>query len=117
MHTRYFAALLENLNRFTREGDESSAVALGMIRLADPAALNASACGLVRSTNPIMRALLYEMTIPRLYVFGGLSLPDDDDEILPEHGIQVAAVPRAGHGMVWADPDGFGQAIGDFVSD
>jgi pimeloyl-ACP methyl ester carboxylesterase len=60
---------------------------------------------------PSWRDILYQLTIPRTYLFGEYSLPDADSTLLPAHGIQVAIVPQAGHGMMWENPPGFAASI------
>jgi pimeloyl-ACP methyl ester carboxylesterase len=60
---------------------------------------------------PSWRNILYQLSIPRTYLFGEYSLPDEDSRILPEHGVEVAIVAQAGHGMMWDNPIGFAESI------
>jgi haloalkane dehalogenase len=70
-----------------------------------------SAVGLVKGTQPTMRERLYEMSIPRVYVFGEQNLPDEEMELLPEHGVQVDVVPKAGHDMAFDNPTGVAETL------
>lgn len=71
--------------------------------------------GVARWTKPIMRDLLVQMKIPRLYVFGERSLPDDDHHRLQRSGINVAVVPEAGYAMPVDNPAGFARVIESFI--
>jgi pimeloyl-ACP methyl ester carboxylesterase len=74
-------------------------------------ALHRSAASLVAGTVPSMRERLYELQIPRAFIFGERGLPDPDTERLPEHGIEVLTVADAGHDMPFDNPSGFAEAI------
>lgn len=104
----------------TRQGITATrpvmAVPLGMWQVAAPHALHRSAVSLVAGTQPSWRERLYALTMPRLFIFGENSLPDEDLEILPAHGVTTSIVPHAGHGMVFENADGFAAAILAFVA-
>ncbi len=94
-----------------RTGDRVAAILAGIWQMAAPHALYRSAVSLVQGVQPSWRDILYQLAIPRTYLFGEYSLPDEDSTILPAHGIQVAVVAQAGHGMMWDNPIGFAASI------
>lgn len=76
----------------------------GEIQVAtDPLAIHRSAVSLVVGTQPTLRESLIRMTIPRVYVFGELTLQNADmaerAEDLPKRGVRVLIVPGVDHGM------------------
>lgn len=77
----------------------------GMWQIADPAAIYLGAVDLVRGTQPSWREALYQLTMPRMYLFGEHSLPDPDVDELPQHDIVVRVVQHAGHAMIQDNPD------------
>jgi pimeloyl-ACP methyl ester carboxylesterase len=79
-----------------------------------------TACSLARDAQPTWRDQLYQLTIPRLFFLGEVSLEkksvrvEEKDE-LPMHGIQVAILPKADHmTLMTANPPAFTQAIIEF---
>lgn len=74
-------------------------------------AVSRSARSLVAGSAPTWRDLLYAMTMPRTIVVGEASLPDPDTERLPQHGVDIAVVPKAGHGMIVENPQGVALAL------
>ena len=107
-----YLRLLQTVQTDSRTGSRNAAVRAGIAQVVAPHALHRSAVSLVQGTQPSWRDMLYHLTMPRAFVFGEDSLPDQDSEILPAHGIKVAVVPRAGHLMVLENPDGFAEVIG-----
>ena len=85
-------------------GDSGSAVFSGMVAVAAPYAIHRSCVSIVRGTQPTMRENLYRLSIPRTFLIGAKSLPDPNTDELPKHGVQVAVVTEAGHGMMWDNP-------------
>lgn len=81
------------------------------VRAADRVGLYRSAVSLLRGTIPTMRERFQSATIPRTFLFGELSPPDEDLERLPNFGIRVHVVPAAGHGMMHDNPQGFVTAV------
>ena len=55
--------------------------------------------------------MLYQLKIPRTYIFGEKTLPAPDEEILRSCDIAVPIVANAGHDMMSDNPDGFALAI------
>lgn len=91
-----------------QEGNTSWAAALDRC---SPAAVWRLAASLTSGQDPNGRDVLYELPVPRAYLFGERSLPDPDHEELPRHGVRVFVVPRAGHSMAWENPEGVAGAI------
>jgi pimeloyl-ACP methyl ester carboxylesterase len=106
-----YDTLIQTAQTDGRTGNRVAAVAAGIWQVAAPHALYRSAVSLVQGVQPSWRDILYQLAIPRTYLFGEYSLPDDDSTILPAHGIQVVIVPQAGHGMMWENPTGFVATI------
>jgi len=104
--------IVRDLHQVAAQGDASSAIAVGMLQVAAPHALHRSAASLVEGTRPTWRDILYSLSISRTYVFGEQSLPDEDVHELPTHGVQVLIVDSAGHGLVWDNPAGVGELLG-----
>lgn len=101
-------------------GDTIASIALGMWQLASPRGFHRSAVSLVKGTQPVMWDQLVQMTIPRTYVFGSHSLEEyQEDQALYQrlqaHGIQVAVVPNAGHGMMAENPAGFANLLNEVL--
>jgi haloalkane dehalogenase len=89
------------------------AVLTGNWQIAAPKAIYRGAVNLVQGSQPSWRSMLYKLAIPRTYIFGEQSLPDNDSEILPAYGIRIATVRNAGHGMIIDNPEGFAAVITD----
>ncbi|SEN83497.1 Pimeloyl-ACP methyl ester carboxylesterase [Actinacidiphila rubida] len=82
------------------------------MRCADPLALHRSATGLVRGTEPTMRAMVTSLAIPRTYVLGELSGEDGLGRTdLEAAGVEIVTVPDAGHCMMFDNPDAYVRAI------
>ena len=103
--------LIQTAQTHGRTGNQVTAVVAGIWQVAAPHALYRSAVSLVQGVQPSWRDILYQLAIPRTYLFGEYSLPDEDSRILPEHGVEVAIVAQAGHGMMWDNPIGFAESI------
>ena len=102
-------------------GDEIAPIALGMWQLASPLGFHRSAVSLVKGTEPVMWDQLINLPIPRSFIFGSRSLDEykEDQEMqqkLEAHGIQVAIVPAAGHGMMAENPVGFANVISKIIT-
>jgi pimeloyl-ACP methyl ester carboxylesterase len=110
-----FTELLSNLEKEARGGDPVSPIALGIFGTAAPYALHRSSVSVASGTEPVMRTLLYRLSIPRLYIFGERSLPDEDYEVLPSRGVAVAVVQEAGHAMTADNPVAFAEVIENFL--
>jgi len=97
-------------------GDYTSSIALGIWQVASPRVMHGGAVSAVRGTKPVMWDQLIQLSIPRTYIFGSQSLEEyEEDKVLQrrleEHNINVAVVPKAGHGMMAENPAGFATVI------
>jgi pimeloyl-ACP methyl ester carboxylesterase len=110
-----YADLLNDVEQQASDGNPVSPVFLGILRTVAPYALHRSSVSVALGTQPVMRELLYRLTIPRLYVFGERSLPDEDYEVLPSGGVAVAVVVEAGHAMAADNPAAFAEVIENFL--
>ncbi len=87
----------------------------GTVRASDPRCLHRSAVSLIADRSPTYRDCLYAFSGARTYVFGERTLPDPDERILRERGIDIRVVPNAGHDMMGDNPEGFACAVGDAI--
>ncbi|MEV0978928.1 alpha/beta hydrolase [Streptomyces sp. NPDC049915] len=81
------------------------------MRLADPRALHRSAVGLRRGSDPVMRRLLEELPMERVYLQGEHSGELVGAAGLEAAGVRVVSVPDAGHNVMFDNPDAFAAAI------
>ena len=81
------------------------------MQTADPLAVHRSAVGLVKGTEPTMRAMLLGLDIPRLFQVGELSGDVDGRAELEAAGAVVETVPNAGHNIMFDNPQALVQAI------
>lgn len=88
----------------------------GTVRTSDPACLYRSAISLIADREPSYRERFYRMGMPRTFIFGEHTLPDTDEQLLREEGIDVQVVPGAGHDMMGGNSDGFASAIADAIA-
>jgi pimeloyl-ACP methyl ester carboxylesterase len=71
----------------------------------------------MRGGIPSWRQQLYSLPMPRAFFFGAESLPDEDEQILREHGIRVEIIPDAGHSMALDNPSALAEAIARVLQD
>lgn len=88
----------------------------GTVRASDPVCLYRSAESLIVDRSPTYRERFYKMSMPRTFIFGEQTLPDPDERVLREQGINVRIVANAGHDMMGGNPEGFARAIADSIS-
>jgi len=88
----------------------------GTLQAAEPSAVYRSAVSLIADRNRTYRDILYDLPIPRTYLFGQETLPDPDVDVLREAGVDVRIVPNAGHAMMSDNPDGFSSAVADAIA-
>ncbi|WP_336814785.1 alpha/beta fold hydrolase [Bosea sp. MMO-172] len=74
-------------------------------------AVQRTARSLVDGSDPTWRSILTSLRVPRTLIIGELSLPYGDAAGLPEAGVEIAIVPRAGHSIPWDNPTGLAAAI------
>lgn len=110
VHQQYHA-LIHDIQTAGKGGNRGAAILVGMLQVAAPHALHRGAVSLVQGVQPSWRDILYHLAIPRAYLLGEYSLPDQDSTVLPAHSIQVAIVPHAGHGMMLENPIGFAGTV------
>ncbi len=107
--------MLGRLRGEARAGDAVMGVYAAAFRLAAPYAVHRSAVGLLARIRPTARENLCSFRGPKAYVFGERSLPNVDQETLPQHGVEVLVVPGAGHAMVVEAPEAFARVVGRFL--
>ncbi|MEU8470296.1 alpha/beta hydrolase [Streptomyces sp. NPDC029006] len=81
------------------------------MRLADPRALHRSAVGLRRGSDPVMRTLLEESPVDRVFLQGAHSGELPGREALESAGVRVVTVPAAGHNIMFDNPDAFAAVV------
>jgi pimeloyl-ACP methyl ester carboxylesterase len=103
--------------------DESDRAWWLMVKLVGPHAFYRTARSLAQGVSPTWREQLYQLKIPRLFLFGEVSLQkktvrvEDEDE-LSTYGIQVAVIPHAGHLLMMSENrPAFIRAITEFEAD
>ena len=84
-------------------------VVAGPMQVADPRAVHRTAVSLVAERRPSFGDQLRRATMPRAYVFGALTLQNEDmarrAAALPTQGVPVRVVPNVDHGMGLMEPD------------
>jgi pimeloyl-ACP methyl ester carboxylesterase len=83
------------------------------LRASDPLGLYRSAVSLIAPRSPTYRQHLIRRTGPSTFLFGELSLPDPDEQVLRAHGIDVRVVPATGHDMMGGNPNGFADTVAE----
>lgn len=101
----------ELVSQSRNEGDTSATCWSLSLTSSLPKAIYRQSVSLIKGSDPSWREILYSLSIPKTYLFGSQSLPDDDLEVLSKHGVQVGIVPNAGHSMAWENPPGLAEAI------
>ena len=81
------------------------------MRLADPRALHRSAVGLRRGSEPVMRSILEQLPIERVYLQGELSGELAGRQALEATGVRVVTVADAGHNVMFDNPDAFAAVV------
>jgi pimeloyl-ACP methyl ester carboxylesterase len=85
------------------------------LRASDPVCLHRSAVSLIGDRSPTYRDCFYRCTAPRTYLFGQRTLPDPDEQILRDHGIDVRIIAEAGHDMMGDNVEGFACAVANAI--
>ena len=107
-------------------GDGVVAALVGQFQMAAPYAIHRGAVSLVEGTQPTLRERFYRLNVPCAYVYGQRSVPANPESASPDapypdyltrEGIRVFVVPNAGHNMVWDNPNGFANAVKEFLTD
>ncbi|MCP4878076.1 MAG: alpha/beta hydrolase [Gammaproteobacteria bacterium] len=97
------------------EGDATGTILSGAWSTASAAGLHGNSKSLVE-IDPSVKDQFYELPIPRTFIYGEKSLPENSGEVgadapepgkLEAHGIQIGVVPNAGHLQMLENLDGF----------
>ena len=70
----------------------------------------------VRGGSPSWRQQLYELKLPRAFLFGERTLPSDDVSALAQHGVRVEIIPKAGHSMALENPKSLAETIASIIA-
>ena len=89
---------------------------LEMTRLIEPRALYREAVSMRKGTDPPTRELLQRLAMPRWYLIGGLSDPEDLEADMAAIGVGWRVVPEAGHPMGLQNPAGLAQAVAEVTA-
>lgn len=115
----FFPNLLAKWQQDGRDGDPSADWRYGAWQNVDFACIHKNSAALV--TLPAdFKQQFFDLTMPRVFVYGANSLPEVTGEItadapdpveLGQQGIAVAVVPDVGHMMMVLNPAGFAQVL------
>lgn len=86
------------------------------MRVAASYAVHRSASSLVHGVTPSWRERLYQLSMPKVVIFGEHSLPHPDFDGLPKDGVQTALLDNAGHAMAWEQPTGLAELIASYAT-
>lgn len=112
-----FAALLAEQAREAIASPRSIRAAhLEMTRLIEPRALHRERVSMDADTKPPTRSLLGGLAIPRWYLIGEMTDPEDVEPDIRSLGIGWKVVPGAGHPMALQNPAGFAETIAEAVA-
>jgi pimeloyl-ACP methyl ester carboxylesterase len=107
--------VLEQVRQITLSFDISDRGWFSMFKLSAPHAFFRTAVSLATGSQPGWREQLYELKIPRLYIWSEEGFREDYSELFAAHGIKVAVIPHTIHQtLVCANPAAFVRAIVDF---
>ena len=71
----------------------------------------------MRGGTPSWRQQLYDLNKPKAFFFGAWSLPSEDVDVLPAHGVRVEIIPDAGHSMALDNPKVLAETIASVMQD
>jgi pimeloyl-ACP methyl ester carboxylesterase len=108
--------LMEQFRQLSLLYDPSDRGFYPAMKLNAPHALYRSLISLAKGAQPSWREQLYQLKIPRLYIWGEENFRGDHTETFTAHGIQEAVIPHAGHAMMLDNPEDFVRAISEFSS-
>lgn len=110
-----FAAVV--IERFSKQAlayEPGNRAWLPMLKLTAPHAFYRTALSLAQGAQPTWRQQIYDLRIPRLYIWGEQTYRQELAQPLAANGIKVAVIANAGHSMMWDNPQAFVRAIADF---
>lgn len=115
---RGFQELLEAHSKEAEaQPDGLRAAHLGITRLVEPRAIHREAVSMKRGTQPSVRSLLAELTVPRWYLQGEMSDPEPElERDLTAMGVGWTVVPETAHAMGLQNPFGFAQGVAEAVA-
>ncbi len=95
---------------------ENMPTRLATFRGTDSVGFHRSAVSLVAGTQPTWREQFYAMTIPKAWIVGSQSEPQEDIALMKPQGIPVFVIPNAGHDMAIENPSRVAEAIAHALS-
>jgi pimeloyl-ACP methyl ester carboxylesterase len=107
-------AMLRAMHLAAAQGDANAALFASSVAAASPIAIHRAATSLRAERSPTFREMLYQVTMPKLYI-GGEASDEEDAASLTNHGIEVAVIPGAGHGMTVDAPEAFARIVSGFT--
>jgi pimeloyl-ACP methyl ester carboxylesterase len=90
---------------------------LEMTRLIEPRAIYREDVSMAGDTTPSIPSLLARLDIPRWYLIGELSDPEDLERDLAILGVKWKVVPDTGHPMGLQNPEGFARAVAEVTTE
>ncbi|WP_415952269.1 alpha/beta fold hydrolase [Streptomyces sp. KLOTTS4A1] len=96
---------------FARILDQVGPVWAATMRLTDPVALHRTATHRARGTDPVMREMLEQAPMERVYLQGALSGELPGRTALEAAGVRVLTAPDAGHNVMFDNPEFFARAV------
>lgn len=114
-----FPAMLKKMQERAYSGDPEALFNFGTWSLADALGLHRSAVALV-NLDASLKEKWFNLSIPRSFIIGEKSLPQNLGERLPDapnpeeltpYGIRVPIIPNCAHMMMVDNPDGFAEAL------
>jgi pimeloyl-ACP methyl ester carboxylesterase len=113
-----FAALLDGQRTEAEEAPSGLRAAhMGITALVEPRAIHREDVSMSNGSNPSMRTLLASLNIPRWYLIGENSDPEDLEVGLAQIGVGWKVVPNTGHPMGIQNPLGFAETIASLMAD
>jgi pimeloyl-ACP methyl ester carboxylesterase len=89
---------------------------LEMTRLIEPRALYREDVSMAEETKPSIRSLLAGLDVPRWYLIGEMSDPEDLERDVATLGVRWKVVPATGHPMGLQNPEGFARSIAEVAT-
>ena len=71
----------------------------------------------MRGGTPSWRRQLYDLHIPKSFLFGEHTLPSADVAALRENGVRVEIIPNAGHSMALENPLALAKTVASIIAD
>jgi pimeloyl-ACP methyl ester carboxylesterase len=90
---------------------------LGITRLLEPRATYREALSMAAETSPPIGSLLSSLAIPKWYLIGELSDPEDLQARFADMGVGWKVVPKTGHPMGIQNPAGFADVVAGIVAE